>query len=91
MSKAVLGTSFAKIAECFRPAVVSSAVMAICIMRAKITIGTQAGLGGLLFDICFGVVIYFLALRIFYKKLLDDAIRLLLGRENVSSPVKQIV
>lgn len=91
MSKAVLGASFTKIAECFRPALISSTVMAICILGFKITVGNQVGLGGLLGYVCFGAIIYLLTLRILYKKLLDDAIRLFLGKENMSSPVKQIV
>jgi O-antigen/teichoic acid export membrane protein len=87
MSKAVLGTSFTKIAESFRPAIVSSAVMAACLFGVKITFGSQISLGGLLIDIGLGALIYFLTLRIFYGRLLEDAIRLFLGTRNANSPV----
>ena len=80
MSKVVLATPFTKIAECFRPAVVSSAVMAASLLGAKIIFGGQISLSGLLVDITFGAFIYILTLRIFYRKLLEDAIRLFLGR-----------
>ncbi len=80
MSKAVLDISFTKMAESFGPAIVSSAVMATCLLVAKITFGSQIGLGGLLIGIGLGALIYFLTLRIFYGRLLKDAIGLFLGR-----------
>jgi O-antigen/teichoic acid export membrane protein len=86
MSKTVLDTSFTKIAQCFRPAFVSSAVMAICLLGAKIIFGSQVSLVGLLIEVGLGALIYFLTLRIFYGKWLQDAIRLFLGRRNANSP-----
>ncbi|HEX8873849.1 MAG TPA: lipopolysaccharide biosynthesis protein [Nitrosospira sp.] len=87
MSKAVLGTSFTKIAECLRPAVVSSAVMAAGVLGAKMIFEGRVSPGGLLVYVGFGAVIYFLMLRFFYGKLLEDAITLFLGKRNASSPV----
>jgi O-antigen/teichoic acid export membrane protein len=87
MSRNVLGISFAKIAESLRPAIVSSAVMATCLIVAKITFGDQAGLGTLLTGIGLGALVYFLTLRIFYARLLKDAIRLFLGRRNENASV----
>jgi O-antigen/teichoic acid export membrane protein len=87
MSKAVLGTSFIKIAECLRPAIVSSAVMAASLLGVKTIFESRVGPGGLLVYIGVGAVIYFLMLRIFYGKLLEDAITLFLGKRNASSPI----
>jgi hypothetical protein len=84
MSKEILHTSFAGIALSLRPAIVGSTVMAACLMAAKAAFvsasGGSASLGVLLIEICFGALVYFLTLRIFYGKLLDDTIRLFLGR-----------
>ena len=81
MSKAVLDVSFVKIGRNFRPAIVSSCVMALSVVGIKAVFGVQNGFGGLLLiEIGAGAIIYYLMLRIFYRKLLQDAIRLFLGR-----------
>lgn len=80
LSKAVLDTSFAKIGRSLRPAIISSSVMALCVLSIKIAFEIQSGLGGLLFEIGAGVIIYYLILRIFHPELLQDATRLFLGR-----------
>jgi O-antigen/teichoic acid export membrane protein len=84
MSRTVLGTSFAEIGECFRPALVSSAVMAGCLLSMKAVFITEISLSTLLINVAFGALVYFLTLRIFFGKLLEDAIRLFLGRRNVN-------
>jgi O-antigen/teichoic acid export membrane protein len=86
MSKAVLDISFTTIALSYRPAIVSSAVMATCLLGAKIMFESTISLGGLLIDIGVGAVIYFLTLRVFFGKSLEDAIRLFLGRRSANSP-----
>ncbi|MDN5754012.1 MAG: lipopolysaccharide biosynthesis protein [Nitrosospira sp.] len=90
MSKAVLGTSFTKIGESLRPAIVCSAVMAVCVLGGKIAFGSQVSLGRLFIDIGLGALVYFATLRIFYQTLLDDGIRLFLGRGKASAslPIK---
>ncbi|MCC2680652.1 MAG: Polysaccharide biosynthesis protein [Nitrosospira multiformis] len=89
MSKAVLHTSFTGIALSLRPAIVGSTAMAASLMGAKIAFGSafgsSASLITLLIEISFGALVYFLTLRIFYGKLLEDTIRLFLGR-NASLP-----
>lgn len=80
MSKSVLDTSFYKIALSLRPAVISTAIMAVCVLGVKVVFGYQVGFGGLLIEIGVGVISYYLALRIFYRKWLEDAINLFLGR-----------
>lgn len=86
MSKAILGTSFTTIAESYRPAIISSAVMAVCLLGVKAVFGSHVSLVGLFIDVGLGALIYFLTLRIFYGRLLEDAIRLFLGRRSENSP-----
>jgi O-antigen/teichoic acid export membrane protein len=85
LSKAVLNTSFTKIGASLRPAIVSSAVMAACLLGAKFTFGNEVSFGLLLAEIGFGALIYFLTLRTFYGEWLQNAITLFLGRRNASS------
>lgn len=80
VSKAALDVSFAKIGRSLRPALVSSSVMALGVLGIKVVFGAQNGFAGLLVEIGTGVVIYCLMLRVFYRKLLEDAMRLFLGR-----------
>lgn len=81
MSKSVLDTSFSMIALSMRPAVISSAIMAACVLGFKVAFSHQNGIGGLLIEVSVGVISYYLALRIFYRKWLEDAISLFLGRD----------
>lgn len=85
MSMAVLKTSFTKIALSFRPAIVSSAVMAACLLSMKAVFVGEDSLGRLLVEIAGGALIYFLTLRVFYGKWLEDAIKLFLGRQKANS------
>ena len=87
MSKAVLDTSFAKMGRSLGPAVISSAVMATCVMGAKLAFGSQSNLMILVTEVCLGGLIYFLTLRVFYGKWLEEALRLIMGRRSVNFPV----
>lgn len=80
MSRAALGTSFTKIGQSLRPAIICTAVMAVGVLGTKIMFGAQGGIAGLLIQVGVGAISYFLMLRIFYRDLLEDAIRLFLGR-----------
>jgi len=80
MSNAVLNTSFIKIEQSLRPAVVSSAVMAACVLGIKFALDQQYGMTGLLIEIGVGAISYYLTLRIFYHQLLENAIGLLLKK-----------
>ncbi len=82
MSNAVLDISFTDIGRSLSPAIVSSAVMAVGVLGAKFTFASQAGIAGLLIEIGLGALIYVLMLRIFYRKLLEDTIRLVLRKKN---------
>ena len=86
MSKTVLGTSFIAIAESCRPAIISSAVMAVCLLSAKAVFGTQVSLVALFIDVSLGALVYFLTLWIFYGRYLADAIKLILGKRDESAP-----
>lgn len=87
MAASIFDISFAKIADSVQPAAVASALMAICLMGAKTALEYQVNLGVLLVGIGLGALIYVLTLRIFYGKLLEDAVRLFTGRRNASSAV----
>jgi O-antigen/teichoic acid export membrane protein len=80
LSKAALDITLAKIGKSLRPAIVSSFVMALCVLAVKFAFGHPSGPGWLLGEIAIGVAVYYLMLRVFYEKLLGDAIGLFLGR-----------
>ncbi|HET7061051.1 MAG TPA: lipopolysaccharide biosynthesis protein [Nitrosospira sp.] len=82
MSKVVLGTSVTKVAECFSPAIVSSLVMAACLFGIRALSLNGISLGDLFIEVALGALVYFLTLRIFYEKLLQESIKLVLGRRN---------
>ena len=86
MAASVFELSFARIAESFQPAVVASAVMATCLIGAKMALEYQINLAVLLVGVGLGALIYLLTLRIFYGRLLEDAIRLFTGRRKADSP-----
>jgi hypothetical protein len=54
--------------------------MALCVLAIKFAFGHPAGLVWLLAEIAMGAAVYYLMLRVFYEKLLQDAIGLFLGR-----------
>jgi O-antigen/teichoic acid export membrane protein len=80
MSKPVINTSFYKIAISLRPAIISSTIMALFVLTAKALIGSHSGLPGMLLEIGVGAMSYLFMLRIFYRKHLEDAINIFLGR-----------
>jgi hypothetical protein len=53
--------------------------MALCVLVVKFAFGHQSGLVWLLVEIAVGAAVYYLMLRVFYEKLLRDAIGLFLG------------
>lgn len=80
MSKAVLDTSFRKIGQSLLPVVICTATMAGGVLGTKVMFGDQNGLSGLLIQVSVGAISYLLMLRIFYRNLLEDVVRLFLGR-----------
>lgn len=68
MSKQVLDTTFMRLIRCYRPALVSSMVMAVCVMGIKILLGNQANIAVLLIAVAMGGVSYFLAARFLFAK-----------------------
>ncbi len=79
LSMSVLDISFTQIGKSLRPAVIASVVMAVCTLGIKFALG-QRGMGGLIIEIAVGAISYYLALRIFFGKSLEDAVRLFLGK-----------
>jgi len=82
MSRAVLDVSFTNIGRNLSPAIVSSAIMAAGVLGIKLTFGNLPGIVGLLIEIGIGAVLYVMALRIFYRNLLDDTINLALRKRS---------
>ena len=78
--KVVFNISFMKIGRCLCPAIVSSVVMAGCVLSTKYIFGQQAGIEGLIIEIGVGAASYFLTLRIFYRKRLVDTMELFFRR-----------
>jgi hypothetical protein len=78
--KVVFNISFTKIGQCLCPAIVSSVVMAGCVLSAKYIFGQQAGIEGLIIEISVGAASYFLTLRTFYGKRLADTMELFFRR-----------
>jgi O-antigen/teichoic acid export membrane protein len=79
LSRAALDITLAKIGKSLRPAIVSSSVMALCVVAVKFAFAHQSGLVWLLAEIAVGAAAYYIMLRVFYEKLLRDAIGLFLG------------
>lgn len=80
MSKRAIDTSLLKISICTRPAVISSAIMAVAVLSIKVVLLHQSELIRLIFEVLAGVVVYGVVLRVFFSSHLDGALRLLLGK-----------
>jgi hypothetical protein len=78
--KVVFNISFVKIGQCLCPAIVSSVVMAGCVLGAKYILGQQGGIEGLIIEIAVGAISYFLTLRTFYGKRLADTMEIFFRR-----------
>lgn len=68
MSKQVLDTTFMRLLRCYRPAVVSSTTMAVCVIGMKAMLGHEASVAVLLMAIATGAASYYLATRFIFRK-----------------------
>lgn len=80
ISKSILDSTFITIAQSLRPAIVSSAIMATCVLGVKAAFSSQFDYWSLFLEIGVGVISYYLSLRLLYHKQLIDAIKTFLGR-----------
>ncbi len=67
MSKTVLDTAFSRLLQCYRPALVSSAIMALAVLGTKALLGNQHGLTVLLLAILIGALSYYWATRMLFN------------------------
>ena len=79
MSKRVFDTTFKRMLRCFRPAILSSMAMAVCVLGVKALFVNQAGMSVLLSAIAAGVVSYYLAARFFFPKEFQIAFKTVFG------------
>ena len=79
LSKAVFDTSLLGLLRCYRPALVSSAVMGLCVLASKTLLADQASMLVLVCSILAGIVSYFLATRFLFIKSLQTARKAVFG------------
>lgn len=78
-SRLVFDTSFSGFLRCYRPALVSSAIMGFCVVGSKLVLADQHVLIGLALPITIGVISYYLAVRVFFSIELKIALRTAFG------------
>lgn len=83
LSKKVLDISYAAILRSMRPALLSSAIMAVCVLGARYLAGNSGGGANLLLGVGVGAVSYYLALRLLFPDKLQDTILLVFGKRFV--------
>lgn len=83
MSKAVLDTSFTRMLRCYRPALVSSIIMALSVLGVKALLGNQNGMVVLPVAIATGAITYYLAARFIFLKEFQTAFRAIFGNRFV--------
>lgn len=80
MSKSVLDITFISLLRSYRPALLSSALMAILILGSKALFGNQYHVSGLLIELIIGIVSYYLATRFIFKKQFSIAFKTIFGK-----------
>lgn len=75
----VFDTSLVGFLRCYRPALVSSAIMGLCVVGSKFVLAEQNVLIGFLAPITIGVISYYLAVRVFYPRELKVALKTAFG------------
>jgi len=80
MSKSVLDVTFIGLLRCYRPALLSSALMAIMVLGSKALLGNQYHVIGLLIELLVGVVTYYLATRFIFNKQFSIAFKTIFGK-----------
>ena len=79
MSKAVLDTSFTRLVRCYRPALISSILMAAAVIGTKIFLDTQNSMVVLLCAIVIGAISYYLATRFLFLQDFQTAFKTIFG------------
>lgn len=79
LSKLAFDTSFMRLLRCYRPALVSSAIMGGCVMGIKVLLGNQTSMAVLLMAVATGIVSYYLATRLLFLKELQTTLKTVFG------------
>jgi O-antigen/teichoic acid export membrane protein len=79
MGKRALDISFLRLLKCYRPALVSSTVMAISVMGIKFLLGNKYNLTVLLTAITVGLISYYLATRFLFPNQFAVAFKVIFG------------
>lgn len=79
MSKSVLDVTFIGLFSCYRPALVSSALMAVSVLSSKALLDNQYNIFVLLIELLAGVVSYYLATRFIFFTQFQIAFKTIFG------------
>lgn len=79
LSKPVFDISFMHLLRCYRPALVSSAIMGGCVIGIKALLGNQSSMAALLAAIATGIASYYLATRLLFLKELQTTFKTIFG------------
>ena len=78
-SKMAFDTTFISLLKCYRPALVSSAIMAICVLGSKYLLRNQHNMVVLIVPIAIGLLSYYLATRFLFLTELQTALKTVFG------------
>lgn len=79
LSRSAFDTTFMRLLRCYRPALISSAIMGACVIINKALLGNQNGMVVLFAAIGVGAASYFLATRFLFTKELQTALNTVFG------------
>lgn len=80
MSKSVLDVTFIALLRCYRPALLSSALMALTVLGSKAVLENQPKIFILLMQVLVGVLSYYLATRFLFHKQFQIAFKTIFGK-----------
>ena len=78
-SRQVFDVSYLGLLRCYRPALVSSAIMGGCVVASKLVLQDQHPVIGFLVPVAIGVIAYYLAVRLFFATALRIALKTAFG------------
>ena len=80
MCKSVLDVTFLSLFRCYRPALLSSGLMALLVLGSKALLANQAHALGLLIELVVGVISYYLATRFIFTRQFQVAFKTIFGK-----------
>lgn len=79
LSKLAFDISFMRLLRCYRPALVSSIIMGVCVIGIKALFGNQSSMTVFLMAIATGIISYYLATRLLFLNELRTALKTVFG------------